>query len=439
MKIKTWHTLSALTALATVALAVGAQADSPEYSQRDLRTFYDHSVRYTNAIQFPQRVAGNVDLGRAAFGVNASDTAVDITSSALFTGPSVIFEGNVTSNGRACASCHHPERHFLLPELPLTSHVPANDPLITGITADAQGDPRAFDLFNELGLMRQRPGRFNVTLAETEPFRALTVWRKTQTIINMGFGFGLLTDGRARQSLEQSRAAAMAHTQPGDVRFDDLVNPTLPNISAYQESEFDPPELAALLDPTNPNYQTLVNDPFATVPVKTRQQHDGELVFAANCMTCHNMPNVFGNRDHVNGPPSNFPPLYGHTYDVGVAQKNALHLDYRQWNASTGTFSFTTLPLAREDGSIVNVKVVDDPGAAGATGRYEDLHRFKVPQLRDIKDLGPYFHDNSADSLEDVVDFFNSDDYNNSVDGQRNPIHLSRKDRSDLLAFLKIL
>ena len=36
--------------------------------------------------------------------------------------------------------------------------------------------------------------------------------------------------------------------------------------------------------------------------------------------------------------------------------------------------------------------------------------------------LGPYFHDNSTATLEDVVDYFNSDDYNQSTDGRELPI-----------------
>jgi cytochrome c peroxidase len=97
------------------------------------------------------------------------------------------------------------------------------------------------------------------------------------------------------------------------------------------------------------------------------------------------------------------------------------------------------LPLARADGVTVNVPVVDDVGLAGATGRYEDLHKFKVPQLRRIAQLGPYFHDNSVATLEGVVDYFNGPDYNASPDGRNHPIHLTQEERSALLAFLRIL
>jgi cytochrome c peroxidase len=80
-----------------------------------------------------------------------------------------------------------------------------------------------------------------------------------------------------------------------------------------------------------------------------------------------------------------------------------------------------------------------DPGSAGSTGRYEDLFRFKVPQLRRISELGPYFHDNTAATLEEVVDYFSSSSYNNSADGRRAPIYLDSSQKQDLLAFLRIL
>ena len=83
--------------------------------------------------------------------------------------------------------------------------------------------------------------------------------------------------------------------------------------------------------------------------------------------------------------------------------------------------------------------MVEDVDLAGTTGRYEDLHKFKVPQLRRISKLGPDFHDNSIPTLEGVVDYFNGPDYNSSPDGRNHPIHLTQEERSALLAFLRIL
>lgn len=440
MKIKPAHLFGSV---ALLTAATFAKADRPAYTDGQLRDLYAEGIRYSNAVEFPQLISGaDVNTGRHQFGVRDDDLTIDNTLGGEFVGDSVI-AGHVEANGRVCASCHRPEFFFKLPPTPLTDHVDPSDPLITGIPADAQGDPRAYDLFVNMGLMKGRPGRFNPLAPESDPYRQLVVWRKTQTVVNMAFAFGLLTDGRARHGIEQARGAAMQHGRAdslSDARIDDLVNPAMPNVAQYQETEIRPPILRALIDNTSPDHQRLLTDPFATVTVTTKAQQEGELVFAQSCMGCHNMPNTFNNVDHVvGGAPANFPPLYGHTFDVGVAQANLRHLDFRAYDNTNGTFFDVTLPLAKLDGTTVSWKVVDDPGAAGATGRYEDLHRFRVPGLRNLSHLAPYFHDDSVPTLEGVVDYFNSPQYNDSTDGRNYPIHLTDHDKAALLEFLRIL
>lgn len=45
----------------------------------------------------------------------------------------------------------------------------------------------------------------------------------------------------------------------------------------------------------------------------------------------------------------------------------------------------------------------DDDGLKGFTGKDADLHRFKVPTLRNVALTAPYLHDGSAATLEDAV------------------------------------
>ena len=45
----------------------------------------------------------------------------------------------------------------------------------------------------------------------------------------------------------------------------------------------------------------------------------------------------------------------------------------------------------------------DDEGLKGFSLRDEDLHKFKVPILRNIDLTAPYFHDGSMQTLEDAV------------------------------------
>ncbi len=424
--------------LLTLALPAAARGDSA--SERALRSIYDGGVEYTQRVEFPPRIgaAGSVADGQLAFGLSSDGSSIDPTFG-LFDGVSAI-AGPVNGNGRVCATCHRPDQNLGLPATPLSSSVSQDDPLFTGLVADTGPEPLGLENFDRLALLFHRPGRFNPLLDESDPFRQVFFWRKTTHLVNTVFMFGMLNDGRMRELVETTRQAVFTHTQNGDLRFDDLADPQrLRDIGAFMESQIDPPELAALLDPTAPLYQTLVSDPFYTVPTTTTLERRGRDVFQRNCMTCHNMPNVFSNRDHVDAPPLNRPPLYGHTFDIGVAERNALHLEFRRFDTTTGERVPVVLQLATQSGATVSVTVTDDVGAAVASGRYEDLHRFKVPQLRKIRDLGPYFHDNSAATLEDVVDYFDGDDYNRSIDGRRYPIHLSASERAALLAFLKVL
>lgn len=52
--------------------------------------------------------------------------------------------------------------------------------------------------------------------------------------------------------------------------------------------------------------------------------------------------------------------------------------------------------------------VFTDLGLAEVSGRDADKGKFKVPSLRNVEVSGPYMHDGRFESLEEVVDFYNS-------------------------------
>jgi len=70
-----------------------------------------------------------------------------------------------------------------------------------------------------------------------------------------------------------------------------------------------------------------------------------------------------------------------------------------------------------------------DPGRALMSGLCSDIGKFKVPSLRALAARAPYFHDGSATTLNDVVEF-----YDNQFQ-----IGLSPQDKVDLVAFLSSL
>lgn len=48
----------------------------------------------------------------------------------------------------------------------------------------------------------------------------------------------------------------------------------------------------------------------------------------------------------------------------------------------------------------------EDEGRAAVTGKHEDRFRFRTPSLRNVAETGPYMHDGSQETLDDVVTFY---------------------------------
>lgn len=81
-----------------------------------------------------------------------------------------------------------------------------------------------------------------------------------------------------------------------------------------------------------------------------------------------------------------------------------------------------------------------DSGRALVTGRSEDVGAFKTPTLREVERTSPYMHDGSLETLEDVVEFYDSGGHPNpELDPILRPLGLSPEDRAALIAFLRTL
>ena len=131
------------------------------------------------------------------------------------------------------------------------------------------------------------------------------------------------------------------------------------------------------------------------------------------CGTCHDSPNI--------GHHSVKAPL-----DIGVpdaGEKAPPVLDIAGLPVFTITCKLKDGPLAGK------VYKVTDPGRAMISGKCKDIGRFKGPILRGLAARAPYFHNGSAETLRDVVDFYD----------QRFNIGFSRKDKTDLVNFLNTL
>jgi cytochrome c peroxidase len=141
----------------------------------------------------------------------------------------------------------------------------------------------------------------------------------------------------------------------------------------------------------------------------TEQQKNGALVFfgKAGCVSCHNSPSL-------NSVPHRF-------FALGV--KNLYQ---------SGHDVFRTGPNDKRN-----------LGRGGFTGLAEDMHKFKVPQLYNLKHTDFYFHGASKNSLREVVEYFNNGVAENpdvpasQIAPQFRPLGLTEQEIVDLVEFLE--
>lgn len=131
----------------------------------------------------------------------------------------------------------------------------------------------------------------------------------------------------------------------------------------------------------------------------------GTAVINGTCTTCHDSPNV-GN--HSFSVPLNI----GTTAYPAVAALDISGLPIYTIQCANG----------------LTVQVTD-PGRAMITGSCADIGKIKGPILRGLAGRAPYFHNGSAATLSDVVEFYN----------QRFGLNLTDQQKSDLVAFLQTL
>jgi hypothetical protein len=130
--------------------------------------------------------------------------------------------------------------------------------------------------------------------------------------------------------------------------------------------------------------------------------------FSGFCGTCHDNPNV-GNHS-VKAP-----------LNIGIADESPPALDV------SGLPVFIVIctqgPLAGQSFTVT------DPGRALISGNCADIGKFKGPILRGLAARAPYFHNGSAATLMDVVNFYD----------QRFKIEFTDQQKQDLVNFLNTL
>ncbi|MCB4808473.1 cytochrome-c peroxidase [Tamlana sp. 62-3] len=148
---------------------------------------------------------------------------------------------------------------------------------------------------------------------------------------------------------------------------------------------------------------------------------------------------------------------YQSKFDEGMAQSNNINNNFANFTASEnrGKQLFLSNQTRCFDCHATNVFVGDqarnngldatitDEGVGGITGNNNDLGEFKVPSLRNIELTGPYMHDGRFETLEEVIEHYNSGVQNNpNLDNRLTQgnnvrrLNLSDADKQALVDFL---
>jgi hypothetical protein len=342
--------------------------------------------------------------------------------------------GGLGGNGRACADCHMPTNSFQLSPANVEARYQsllfrrqvdrnADDPLFRPIDADdfrINGTNASdYSTLRRNGLIRVvLPLPASVRLIDpvtNQPSAETTVdvWRAVPSVSNVALtgpdghvfvargpnaGGGYQLDARISTLQDQALSAFLNHAQvqrtPTQQILDDL--------AAFELTLFSSAGVQALANAAK-NGITPLPDPD---PPLTLLEQQGKAVFTRACGQCHGGP----------GGSTTSPPIVARFHDIATTCPRPID------TVSPPRFSFEPCPagiaekvrtyeFTLANGSKVR-RASSDPGRALLTGfvggppPLDDWNKLDVPGLHGIALTAPYFHNNSAATLEDVVDHY---------------------------------
>jgi cytochrome c peroxidase len=382
-------------------------------------------------------------------------------------------------NGRACADCHMATDHFQLSpagvearftqlQMRRKKHPDADDPLFRPLDADdfrTNGEnANDFSNLRQNGLIRitfTLPPNIKVIDPATNAPSADTfvdVWRSVPSVNNVAltgpddvnpwprgpnqFG-GYQLDARVATLQEQALGALTNHAEIKGVAPQRLLD----DLTAFQRVLFTNDRVRQLAAAVRTGANPL---PDTDRPL-TELEQQGKVVFERACTQCHGGPG----QSTAEAPVVRFHDIATQCprpVDTVTPARFAFAACAPQIARNARTYQITMA-----DGTTVR-RTSSDPGRALLTGFVggpapsDDWNKLDMPGLHGISQTAPYFHNNSAATLEDVVDhyieFFKRVQANAapgvvppvaSTDG----VHFDRRpapeERAALIAYLKTL
>jgi len=350
---------------------------------------------------------------------------------------------NLDGNGRACADCHMPSEHFQLSpalararfealEAKRQANKNADDPLFRPVDADdfrVNGenasdfsnlvdnglvrvtlplppnvrlvDPATGQLTDETSVDLFRAVMPVLNVAITGPDNVPPIWPPAPRVPIMGLDpngpnrqGGYQHDARFSTLQEQARGAFLAHAQVSVEPPADLLD----DLAAFQQTLFSSSGVRQLAAAIQSGSTTFL-DPD---PELTELEQQGKAVFNRACAQCH------GGTLHPSGstPEARIvrPIVRYHNIQTACPRSSVASDGFlpcpQRLERNARTYRIT---LAN---GTTQTFTTSDPGRLLLTGQIADLGVMDVTQLRGISKTAPYFHNNSAATLEEVLDHY---------------------------------
>ena len=348
-------------------------------------------------------------------------------------------------NGRTCRTCHSGDNGTIDPEevVERLAEDPS-DPLFVhdGLDDFVSGTSR---IAAHATILIERELPEGVVLLDDPSATSVVFARGVPSTVNTpALDPALMYDMRNPDLQDQASAAVARHAQP-------TVLPTadqLDAIAEFQRAENRFFSSKALKEFAN-------GGPAPALPAgQTASEKRGREFFVdapwdppskkGVCALCHSGP-MLNTANEFTTIPTGAPPGW-RAFDIGVSSRNLMNNPVRTF-AVTDPCN-TTLVVRSPDPGIMITDVYNIPMLAQFLPPRETciLHpgffanMFKTPQLRGVRHTAPYFHDNSAKTLGDVLEqyvfMFTSNQGYPLTDSN---ILLTQQDIQDIIAFLKLL
>jgi hypothetical protein len=348
-------------------------------------------------------------------------------------------------NGRTCQTCHTKKTGELSPaQVRELAETDPDNELFRSIDSD-DGVGSSYERLKANATIRiHMPLPPNVRLKNDPDATEFVVNRAVPTTDNVALFSTLMWDTRHTDLAALSLGAVHDHTE-------NTIEPTqdqLEKMADFQRTLFSSPRLK----------KYAAGGPAPELPPgKTASEKRGRTFFEADgrCGMCHGGPmlnrttefeNIFGigpDSDH-SGAFAGFPALLGEPQPEDAANEIVewemdcvydLNGDGEISDIENGDFACGIIPFL--GGTVENgvaTFAMPDPGVTLFNGDLDAFLFFKIPTLWGAADSAPYFHDNSAENLDELFDTY--DLLFTRFAGQP---PLSAQDRIDIGAYFQLL